>query len=160
MDWMINSFPDCWESSLQWCLHRVWLRAESFVPSLSSIRTKMTGLCVTRTLVQISISSLFPPSAFRLSLLAWSPICCHMYPPDFFFSACFLFCLLFFFCILFSFTLEVTPVPLPCLLLFPVLSVLNFVQDTAIHSIIATADTFKAGRKEFSAVIIKNTFSP
>lgn len=45
-------------------IHRVWLRAESFVPSLSSIRTKMTGLCVTKTLVHISISSLFAPSAF------------------------------------------------------------------------------------------------
>lgn len=45
-------------------IHRVWLRAESFVPSLSSSRTKMTGLCMTKTLVHISISSLFPPSAF------------------------------------------------------------------------------------------------
>lgn len=66
-------------------MHRVWLRAESFVPSLSSIRAQMTGVCVNRTLVQISISSLFPLSAFRLSLLAvLSPICCYMYLPDFF----------------------------------------------------------------------------
>lgn len=139
---MINSFPDCWESLLQSCIHRVWLRA---IPSLSGIRTKMTGLCVTRTLVQISISSLFPPSAFCLSLLTLSPICRHVYPPDFFSLPVIFFCLLFFSCMLFPFTLKVTPVPLPCLLLFPVPSVLNFVQDTDIHSIIPAAETFKVG---------------
>lgn len=137
-------------------MHRVWLRAESFVPSLSSIRTQMTGLCVNRTLVQISISSLFPSSAFRLSLRTLlSPICCYMYPPDFFL------CLLFFLRMLFSFKVKVTPVPLLCLLLFPVPSVLNFVQDAAIHSTVPTAETFKARRKEpnFQLLLLKTPCS-
>lgn len=136
-------------------MHRVWFRAESFVPSLSSIRTQMT-LYVNRTLVRISISSLFSPSAFPLSLLTLlSPICCYVYPPDFFL------CLLFFLCVLFSFTLKAIPVPLPSLLLFPVPSILNFVQDAAIHSIIPTAETFKACRKEpkFQLLLLKTPFS-
>lgn len=47
-----------------------------------------------------------------------------------------------------SFTPKVTPLPLPCLLLFPVLSVLNFAQDAAIQGIVPTAETFEACRKE------------
>lgn len=62
---------------------------------------------------------------------------------------------------LFSFTLKVTPVPLPCLLLFPVPSVLNVVQDTAIHSIVPTAEPFKACRKElnFQLLLLKTPCS-
>lgn len=71
-----------------------------------------------------------------------SPICCYVYPPDVFL------CLLFFFCMLSSFTPKVTPLPLPRVLLFPVLWVLNFAQGAAIQGIAPTAETFEACRKE------------
>lgn len=74
-------------------------------------------------------------------------------------SSDFYLCLLFFLCLLFSFTLKVTPVPPPRPLLSPVPSVLTFVQDSAIHSILPTAETFKAGReKNFQLLLSKTPF--
>lgn len=90
---MINSFPDSWGSSLPACTYTctdsVWLRGKSCALSLSSVRTQIMGLHVNRTLVQISISYLFPPSALPLSLLTLlSPVCCYTRLSGFF-SACY-----------------------------------------------------------------------
>lgn len=56
----------------------MWLREESFALFLSSVRTHIAGLYVNRTLVQILVSCLFPPSALLWSLLTLLP-CCHLF---------------------------------------------------------------------------------
>lgn len=84
-------------------MHRARLKGKALLSlslSLSCVGTQIMGLHVIRTLVQISISYLFPLSALSLLTLL-PPIRCYARPSGFFSL-----------CLLLSFTLDATPVPL------------------------------------------------